>query len=116
MSEQRPGQSIFTRGAVDLSALANRPSPATATDGPPPESMQEGPWLEVTEANVQAAVLEQSLKTPVVIAFVVDHPEVNPYFAELAKLNAADGGTWVLARVDLQAQPRLAQMFRVQTV
>ncbi|GIH04620.1 co-chaperone YbbN [Rhizocola hellebori] len=116
MSEQRPGQSIFTRGAVDLSALANRPAPDAAGAAEPTQQQQQGPWLDVTEANVQAAVLEQSLKTPVVVAFVVDHPEVNPYFAELAKQNAADGGTWVLARVDLQAQPRLAQMFRVQTV
>jgi putative thioredoxin len=115
MSEQRPGQSIFTRGAVDLSALANRPSPAADTAGPP-EPIEQGPWLEVTEANVQTAVLEQSLKTPVVVAFVVDHPEVNPYFADLVKQNAADAGSWVLARVDLQAQPRLAQMFRVQSV
>jgi len=61
-------------------------------------------------------VLERSLTQPVVIAFVVDHPEVNPYFDSLAEQNAADGGSWVLARVDLQAQQRLAQMFRVQTV
>jgi putative thioredoxin len=116
MSEQRPGQSIFTRGAVDLSALANRPAASTAGGAPPEPTAQTGPWVEVTEANVQAAVLEQSLKTPVVVAFVVDHPEVNPYFAELAKQNAADGGSWVLGRVDPQGQPRLAQMFRVQTV
>jgi putative thioredoxin len=116
MSEQRPGQSIFTRGAVDLSALASRPAPNAATERAPSEPAEQGPWLEVTEANVQSAVLEQSLKTPVVVAFVVDHPEVNPYFAELAKQNAADGGSWVLGRVDPQGQPRLAQMFRVQTV
>ncbi len=116
MSEQRPGQSIFTRGAVDLSALANRPSPASTAAPAASEPAPQGQWVEVTEANVQAAVLEQSLKTPVVVGFVVDHPEVNPYFAELAKQAAADEGKWVLARVDLQAQPRLAQMFRVQTV
>jgi putative thioredoxin len=61
-------------------------------------------------------VLERSLAAPVVIAFVVDHPQVNPYFNELAQQNAADGGSWVLARVDVQAQPRLAQAFQVQSV
>ncbi|WP_020523214.1 tetratricopeptide repeat protein [Catelliglobosispora koreensis] len=117
MSEQRPGQSIFTRGAVDLSALASRPAPASAQ---PEEAAAPRPadatWVDVTEANVQAEVLERSLQTPVVVAFVVDHPEVNPYFDDLAKQNADDGGTWILARVDLQSQPRLAQMFRVQSV
>lgn len=122
MSEKRPGQSIFTRGAVDLSALAGRPAPAAApaagaAGGAAGEQPAvQGPWVEVTEANVQAAVLEQSLRTPVVVAFVVEHPEVNPYFAELAKQVAADDGKWVLGRVDLQTQPRLAQMFRVQSV
>jgi putative thioredoxin len=117
MSEQRPGQSIFTRGAVDLSGLASRPAPASEQAEPAGEAVApQGDWIEVTEANVQAEVLERSLRGPVVVAFVVEHPEVNPYFEDLAKQNEADGGTWTLARVDLQTQPRLAQMFRVQTV
>lgn len=111
MSE-RPSQSIFTRGAIDLSALSARSEAPPAAPAPAQES---GSWIDVTEANVQE-LLEGSLKQPVVIAFVVDHPEVNPYFADLAQQAANDGGLWTLARVDLQAQPRLAQMFRVQTV
>jgi putative thioredoxin len=113
MSE-RPTQSIFTRGAIDLSALAS-PAPAAPAAEAPVDAPQ-GSWIDITEANVQAEVLERSVKQPVVIAFVVDHPEVNPYFAELAQHSAADGGAWTLARVDVQAQPRLAQMFRVQNV
>lgn len=109
MSEQRPTQSIFTRGAVDLSALT---TPA-ASEQPPASG---GSWIEVTEANVQSVVLERSLQTPVVIAFMVDHPQVAPYFAELAAQNENDGGSWVLARVDAQGQPRLAQAFQVQSV
>lgn len=115
MSEQRPGQSIFTRGAVDLSALANRPAQPEQAEQVPAERPENAAWVDVTEANVQAEVLERSMQMPVVVAFVVDHPEVNPYFDDLASQNAADG-SWVLARVDVQAQPRLAQMFRVQTV
>ena len=121
MSEQRPTQSIFTRGAVDLGALASsRPAQPAAAAAPAQESPQvqsgSGSWVEATEANVQAVVLEKSLTTPVVVAFVVDHPQVNPYFNELAEQNAHDGGAWVLARVDVQAQPRLAQAFQVQSV
>jgi putative thioredoxin len=117
MSEQRPTQSIFTRGAVDLGALSSsRPAQPAAAQGQAPPQAQQGPWVEVTEANVQAVVLEKSLTTPVVVAFVVDHPQVNPYFNELAEQNAKDGGSWVLARADVQAQPRLAQAFQVQSV
>ncbi|WP_117209279.1 tetratricopeptide repeat protein [Allorhizocola rhizosphaerae] len=112
MSEPRPTQSIFTRGAVDLSSL--RSTPAPAQEAPPAPS--GGPWIEVTEANVQSVVLERSLNTPVVIAFVVDHPQVTPYFNELVSQNTADGGSWVLARVDVQGQQRLAQAFQVQSV
>jgi putative thioredoxin len=116
MSEQRPTQSIFTRGAVDLGALSSsRPAQPAASAQESPQ-VQTGSWVEVTEANVQAVVLERSLTTPVVVAFVVDHPQVNPYFNELAEQNAKDGGAWVLARVDVQAQPRLAQAFQVQSV
>lgn len=117
MSEQRPTQSIFTRGAVDLGALSSsrpaQPAPAPASESP---QAQTGSWVEVTEANVQAVVLEKSLTIPVVVAFVVDHPQVNPYFSELAEQHAKDGGSWELARVDVQAQPRLAQAFQVQSV
>lgn len=118
MSEQRPTQSIFTRGAVDLGALSSsraaaQPAPSAASESP---QARTGSWVEATEANVQSVVLEKSLTIPVVVAFVVDHPQVNPYFNELAEQHAKDGGSWVLARVDVQAQPRLAQAFQVQSV
>jgi putative thioredoxin len=116
MSEQRPTQSIFTRGAVDLGALSRTGREPTPQQAPGQGAPGGGPWVEVTEANVQSVVLEQSLTAPVVIAFVVDHPQVNPYFNELAQQNVRDGGSWILARVDVQAQPRLAQAFQVQSV
>ncbi|GHJ49971.1 co-chaperone YbbN [Catellatospora sp. TT07R-123] len=130
MSDLRPGQSIFTRGAVDLSALANRPAaPATPAPAPadngsaaptgtfPGAPAGGGAVVEVTEANVQAEVLERSMATPVVVAFLAPgYPEVQQLADTLAQFNAADGGLWVLAQVDVQANPRLAAMFRVQSV
>lgn len=137
MSDPRLGQSIFTRGAVDLSALAKPASASGAAAGEAAGTAETGApvggaapnaapafnpgvagasVVDVTEANVQDEVLQRSMTTPVVIAFVVDHPEVNPYVDELMRQNAADAGSWTLARVDVQAEPRLAQMFRVQQV
>ncbi|MDI1459632.1 tetratricopeptide repeat protein [Catellatospora sp. KI3] len=131
MSDLRPGQSIFTRGAVDLSSLANRPA-APATPAPTSADSGEsapsggtfpgapaggGNAVDVTEANVQTEVLERSMATPVVVAFLAPgYPEVQQLADALEQFNAADGGMWVLARVDVQANPRLAAMFRVQSV
>ncbi|GAA1412966.1 tetratricopeptide repeat protein [Catellatospora coxensis] len=135
MSDLRPGQSIFTRGAVDLGALAARSQQAAATPAAPAAS-QAGPGdggnggggfpgapaggghvVDVTEANVQDEVLQRSMATPVVVAFLAPgYPEVEQLADALAQFNAADGGSWVLARVNAQADPRLAAMFRVQSV
>lgn len=136
MSDLRPGQSIFTRGAVDLGALAARnqaaQSAAAQQQAAPAASPAGGPGngggfpgapagggvvVDVTEANVQDEVLQRSMTTPVVVAFLAPgYPEVQQLADELARFNAADGGSWVLARVDVQADPRLAAMFRVQSV
>jgi putative thioredoxin len=132
MSDPRTGQSIFTRGAVDLSSLARPAStPAPAATGGPSAAGPGGPgagypggppadggaMFEVTEANVQAEVLERSVKVPVVLAFLAaGYPEVQQLADALAKFNAQDGGAWALGIVDVQANPRLAQMFRVQSV
>lgn len=131
MSDLRPGQSIFTRGAVDLGALAARsqptpaPAPVAATPAPagpgnggfPGAPAGGGLVVDVTEANVQDEVLQRSMTVPVVVAFLSPgYPEVDQLADALAQFNAADGGSWVLARVDVQANPRLAAMFRVQSV
>ncbi|GAB4047409.1 tetratricopeptide repeat protein [Catellatospora paridis] len=134
MSDLRPGQSIFTRGAVDLGALAARTQQAPAATSAASTTTPAGPGnggnggfpgapaggghvVDVTEANVQDEVLQKSMTTPVVVAFLAPgYPEVDQLADALAQFNAADGGSWVLARVNAQADPRLAAMFRVQSV
>ncbi|BCJ60572.1 co-chaperone YbbN [Micromonospora endophytica] len=73
--------------------------------------------VDVTEANIQAEVLERSLATPVVVFFgAAGYPESDQFAPVLERLAAEGAGTWVLARVDVQTNPRIAQMFRVQGI
>ncbi|MFJ6165660.1 tetratricopeptide repeat protein [Micromonospora orduensis] len=128
MSDPRITSSIFTRGAVDLSTLRG-PAPASTRPGTPP---QGGPStgapgvpgaggdaaiVDVTEATIQSEVLERSMAMPVVVFFgAAGFPESDEFAPVLERLAAESGGAWVLARVDVQQNPRIAQMFRVQGI
>ncbi|MEU5938735.1 tetratricopeptide repeat protein [Micromonospora sp. NPDC047548] len=129
MSDPRITSSIFTRGAVDLSALRStapaNTRPTTPTQAGPPAGLPGGPttggggplMIDVTEATLQSEVLERSLNMPVVVFFgAAGYPESDQFAPVLERLAAEGGGAWVLARVDVQENPRIAQMFQIQAI
>ncbi|WP_132121528.1 tetratricopeptide repeat protein [Actinocrispum wychmicini] len=110
-------------GAVDLSALKARadaqrqaPASAPAAAGAPPAA--SGAFVfDVTEATFQADVVERSLQVPVVVDLWADWcgpcKQLSPVLERLAE---AGGGAWLLAKVDVDANPRIAQLFGVQSI
>jgi putative thioredoxin len=99
-------------GAVDLSALKQRTAPAGEDDG---AAQPNG--VEITEANLEAEVLVRSSQIPVVVLLWSPRSEASAQLGDaLAQLAAADSGKWSLATVNVDAVPRVAQMFGVQAV
>src|SRR3954467_14814396 len=101
-------------GAVDLSGLRARPeSPEVGGS-----AVSGGPHvLDVTEATFQAEVIDRSASVPVLIDFWADWcgpcKQLSPV---LEKLAAEGNGAWVLAKVDVDAEQRLAAAFQVQSI
>jgi putative thioredoxin len=112
-------------GAVDLGALKARAdaarqaaaAPAAASAGASGADNGSAPWIvDVTEASFQA-VVEQSLQVPVVVLLGASYsPESQQLASSLTRLAQSSGGSWILARVDLEQAPRIGQAFGVQSV
>jgi putative thioredoxin len=98
-------------GAVDLSALKQRANATEGAGGAPTGG------VEITEANLEAEVLVRSSQVPVVVLLWSPRSEPSVQLGDaLASLAATDAGKWSLATVNVDAVPRVAQMFGVQAV
>ena len=100
-------------GAVDLSALKQRTTPAGEGD----RGTGQPNGVEITDANLEAEVLVRSSQVPVVVLLWSPRSEASAQLGDvLSQLAGADDGKWSLATVNVDAVPRVAQMFGVQAV
>jgi len=120
----QPPQRLSTYGAVDLSAF-NRPSPppgGPAQLGPQPapgaaSAPGIGYVVDVTEATFEADVIVRSSVVPVVVDFWAEWCEPCKLLSPvLERLAAQDAGRWLLARIDVDANQRLAGAAGVQSI
>jgi putative thioredoxin len=113
--------SIPGYGAVDLGALAaarqaqekaEERAAARAADPSAPPVV-----IDVTDATFQADVMDQSMTVPVVLdlwaTWCGPCRTLSPVLERLADDYA---GRWVLAKVDVDANPAIAQAFQVQSI
>ena len=112
-------------GAVDLAAVKARSEAAAAgvkappaTAGSGPASAPTGQWvIDVTEETFQAAGARALARRPgrrrPVGQWCGPCKQLSPVLERLAE---AGRGTWILAKVDVDANPRIAQAFGVQSI
>ncbi|UJP41651.1 tetratricopeptide repeat protein [Cellulomonas palmilytica] len=107
---QRPR--LDARGAVDLSSLA-KPTPPPGSPGGLPTP---GAYVvDVDEASFPELV-RQSTQYPVLVVLWATWSEASQQVvADLGALADEDAGRWLLARVDLDANPQIAQAFGAQS-
>lgn len=103
-------------GAIDLAAVkARSEAAARAASAPPPASGQF--VIEATEANFQAEVLDRSFQVPVLLDLWADWCEPCKTLSPiLERIAAESAGGWILAKVDVEANQRIAQMLQVQSI
>lgn len=111
-----PENPLNVRGAVDLAAIAaqreaQQRAAQAAANGTPVQI------VDVTEANFETLVLQQSMTVPVVLDLWASWCQPCKTLTPILEALAAEyAGQFVLAKVDVDANPRISQAFQVQSI
>ena len=110
-------------GAVDLGARhaaaqrRQQAAQAAAASGAPADGPASAYVFDVTEETFNNDVALRSRTTPVIVDLWAEWcgpcKQLSPV---LEKLASEAGGAWVLAKIDVDANPRLAQAFQAQSI
>ena len=113
-------------GAVDLSALKEKAEAQRAQARQPAAAAQRpsagaaptgGNVIDVTDATFETEVLARSTRQLVLVDLWAEWcgpcKQLSPVLEKLAN---ASGGAWVLAKIDVDANPQIAQAFGVQSI
>ncbi|GAA4171246.1 tetratricopeptide repeat protein [Gryllotalpicola koreensis] len=116
MSDERAARAASLRGAVDLSGLVNRPDPAAAETASGEASAGSRLVVDVDDRTFTQLV-EVSRTVPVLVDLWASWAEQSTRLsATLIKLAREYAGRFVLARVEAERSPQLAQAFQAQQV
>ena len=114
---------INIAGAVDLSTLRAPAAPAGSGPAPrgaapaAPAASSSAYVVDVTEATFEEQVLRRSMTVPVLIDFWAEWcgpcKQLSPVLERLAEEGA---GSWVLAKVDVDANQQIAGQLQIQSI
>ena len=114
---QQP-QGFSIQGAVDLGARqAAAQRRQRAAQAPPADDAASTAVIEVTDETFNAEVVTRSQTVPVIMDLWAEWcgpcKQLGPI---LEKLAAEADGAWILAKVDVDANPQLSQALQVQSI
>lgn len=113
----RPG-SLY--GAIDLGARKQALDAQARREAAAQNPAAPGAAPEIIDANAAtftAEVVERSMGVPIVVEATVPRAaQVQEFSRALEQLAAEAKGAWLLARVDVEANPELAQALRMRAI